>query len=237
MNNDTPLEDPKVLVIDIGGSNVKALATGQEERVKFKSGTEMTPEKAIEGILAATEGWEYDVVSIGYPGIVSQGRPSVEPANLGTGWVDFDFVKAFGCPVKIVNDAAMQALGGYEGGRMLFLGFGTGLGSALVVDNTLVPMELAHLPYKKGRSFEDYVGRESLEKRGKKKWRKHVQKVIAKLKNALVAEQILLGGGNAELLETLPSGARLGDNSHAFEGGFRLWQKPYRETAPTGAVH
>lgn len=228
--------DPKVLVLDIGGSHVKALATGQKEKVKIESGPGLTPEAAIKGIRAATADWGYDVVSVGYPGVVRQGRPVAEPENLGTGWIGFDFAKAFGRPVKVVNDAAMQALGSYEGGRMLFLGLGTGLGSALVVANYLAPMELAHLPYKKGRSFEDYLGKEGLEKRGKKKWRKHVRKVVKKLKHALQADQVVLGGGNAELIKQLPPNTRLGDNSHAFEGGFRLWQKPYLHTLPPGSV-
>ncbi len=178
----------------------------------------------------AVAGWQYDAVSIGYPGPVLHGRPVTEPHNLGPGWVGFDFRKAFGRPVRVINDAAMQALGSYEGGRMLFLGLGTGLGSALIVDGVLEPMELAHLPYKKGRTYEDYVGRAGLLRLGKKKWRSAVADVVKKLKAALQADYVVLGGGNAKLLKTAPAGAKLGDNSNAFRGGCRLWKTVARAT-------
>ena len=188
----------------------------------------MTPEKMSAAVRAATADWVYGVVSIGYPGPVVHGRPLREPYNLGRGWVGFDFRKAFGRrPVKIVNDAAMQALGSYEGGRMLFLGLGTGLGSALIVDDVLEPMELAHLPYRKGRTYEEYVGLAGLKRLGKKKWRHHVNEIVGQLRNAVQADYVVLGGGNARLLETLPSGARRGNNANAFLGGYRLWTRRY----------
>ena len=218
----------KILVIDVGGTHVKVLATGHEQRVELSSGKKMTPAKMVAAVQAATIGWEYDAVSIGYPGTVVHGRPINEPHHLGSGWVGFDFNAAFSQrPVKIVNDAAMQALGSYQGGRMLFLGLGTGLGSALIVDDVLEPMELAHLPYKKGRSYEYYVGLAGLERLGKSKWRYHVNKVVEQLKNAVQADYVVLGGGNARLLKKLLPYARLGDNSKAFEGGYRLWSEQY----------
>jgi polyphosphate glucokinase len=187
----------------------------------------MTPRQMVEGVLAATGGWQYDAISIGYPGPVLHDQPVREPHNLGGGWVGFNFQKAFGRPVKMINDAAMQALGSYEGGQMLFLGLGTGLGSALVSHHgSVIPLELAHLPYKDGGSYEDYVGLAGLERLGKKKWRKHVEIVIGQLKAALQAEYVVLGGGNARLIEKLPPDTRLGDNANAFRGGFRLWRKP-----------
>ena len=197
----------------------------------------MTPAKMVAGVRAATADWKYDAVSIGYPGAVVHGRPIVEPPHLGRGWVRFDFKRAFGRPVKIVNDAAMQALGSYQGGRMLFLGLGTGLGSALIVNDVLEPMELAHLPYKKGRSYEDYVGLAGLERLGKRKWRCHVKEVVQQFKAALQADYIVLGGGNAKLLKKLPPGARLGNNANAFRGGYRLWAKRYCGSLHEGFVH
>jgi predicted NBD/HSP70 family sugar kinase len=179
----------------------------------------------VEEVTKALGNAKYSAVSIGYPGPVINGKPAVEPHNLGPGWVGFDYRKAFGCPVKVINDAAMQALGSYEGGRMLFLGLGTGLGSALIVDGVLAPMELAHLPYMKGRSFEDYVGIRGLQKLGKKKWREHVIDVVEKLRAALVADYVVLGGGNSKQLKLLPPGVRLGENANAFRGGFRLWDE------------
>jgi polyphosphate glucokinase len=220
----------KILVIDVGGTHVKVLATGQKEPVKIPSGPEMTPAKMVEAVLGATKGWEYDVVSMGYPGPVVNGRPLSEPRNLGHGWVGFDFKRAFGRPVKMVNDAAMQALGIYKGGRMLFLGLGTGLGSALIADGLLEPMGLAHLPYKKGRSYEDYLGLRGLERLGKKKWRRHVADVVEQLSAALEVDHVVLGGGNAKLLKELPKGAELGSNATAFVGGFRLWDEPGKGT-------
>ena len=218
----------KILAIDIGGTHVKVLATGRKKHLQIDSGPTMTPKKMIAAVRAASAGWKYEAVSIGYPGAVVHGHPVAEPHNLGRGWVGFDFRKAFGRPVKVINDAAMQALGSYRGGRMLFLGLGTGLGSALIVDGVLEPMELAHLPYKNGRTYEDYVGLAGLKRLGKKKWRRHVADVVAQLEKAFQADYVVLGGGNAKLLKRLPPGTRLGDNANAFLGGFRLWQTSRR---------
>lgn len=215
-----------ILVIDVGGTHVKVLATGQKEPIKILSGPKMTAKKMVKEVRKATSGRTYDAVSMGYPGPVIHEHPLTNPHNLGGGWVGFDFRKAFGRPIKIVNDAAMQALGIYRGGRMLFLGLGTGLGSAMIVNGILEPMEIAHLPYKKGRSFEDYLGLRGLKRLGKKRWRRHVAKVVEQLKGALEADYVVLGGGNSKLLKTLPPGCRLGDNATAFTGGFRLWQEP-----------
>jgi len=215
----------KVLVIDVGGTHVKLLATGRKIRVEIPSGPALTAAKMVRDVRAVTTGWDYTAVSIGYPGPVVHNQPITEPHNLGRGWVGFDFQKAFGRPVRLINDAAMQALGSYEGRRMLFLGLGTGLGSAMIVDGILEPMELAHLPYKKGRTYEDYVGLRGLKRLGRKKWSRHVADVIEQLKAALEADYVVLGGGNAKLLKKLPPGARLGDNNNAFRGGFRLWQR------------
>jgi predicted NBD/HSP70 family sugar kinase len=214
-----------VLVIDVGGTHIKVLATGQDEERKIPSGSKMTARTMVRDVKRATTGWEYGLVSIGYPGPVIHGRPLHEPHNLGGGWVGFNFARAFGCPVKVINDAAMQALGSYKGGRMLFLGLGTGLGSAMIVDGTLEPLELAHLPYKKnGTTYEDYVGTRGLKRLGKKKWRRHVADVVERLKDALGAEYVVLGGGNAKNITKLPPGTHLGDNRNAFVGGFRLWK-------------
>lgn len=214
----------KILVVDVGGTSVKILSSGQRTARRFRSGPELTPERMVAGVVKAAKDWSFDVVSIGYPGPVTGGKPSAEPKNLGAGWVGFDFAKAFGCPVKIINDAAMQALGSYAGGRMLFLGLGTGLGSALISDQAIMPMELAHLPYKKGRTFEDYLGLRGLERIGKRKWRRAVDDVVDRLRGALVADSVVLGGGNARKLASLPDGARLGTNANAFIGGRRLWE-------------
>lgn len=218
-----------ILAIDVGGTHVKVLATGQEEACKIVSGPEMTAKLMVEQVLEAAKDWKYDAVSIGYPGPVMHGVPLMEPRNLGRGWVHYDFAAHFGKPVKVINDAAMQALGSYEGGRMLFLGLGTGLGSTLIVDNVIVSMELAHLPYKKGQTFEDYVGLRGLQRLGKKKWQRAVEDVIARLKAALVVDYVVIGGGNARKLNLLPPYARLGDNRNAFTGGFRLWQEPHHK--------
>jgi polyphosphate glucokinase len=218
-------QQKNILVIDVGGTNIKVLATGQKNPAKIPSGPKMTAQKMVKEVRDATKDWNYSVISIGYPAPVVHGHPLSEPHNLGSGWVGFDFRKAFGRPVKIVNDAAMQALGIYRGGRMLFLGLGTGLGSAMIVDGILEPMEVAHLPYKKGRTFEDYVGIRGLKRLGKKKWRRYVARIAEQLKNALEADYVVLGGGNAKLLKILPPGCRLGDNSTAFTGGFRLWDE------------
>jgi polyphosphate glucokinase len=213
----------KILVVDIGGTHVKLLATGQEDAVRIDSGPELTPTVMVSAIRQAVPAWPYDAVSIGFPGPVVHGRPLREPKNLGSGWVGFDYETAFGHPVKIINDAAMQALGSYQGGRMLFLGLGTGLGSALIIDGILEPMELAHLPYKKNRTYEDYVGLRGLKRLGKKKWRRAVEDVVSRLREALSAEYVVVGGGNAKFLKELPDGVRLGTNANAFVGGYRLW--------------
>ncbi len=220
----------KILVIDVGGHHVKVHCPGHEVPVAILSGPSMTPRKMVAAVKAAAARCEYATVSIGYPGPVVHGRIVAEPYNLGRGWVGFDFAKAFGRPVRMVNDAAMQALGSYEGGRMLFLGLGTGLGSALIVEGVLQPLELAHLPYKKGRTFEDYVGYAGLQRLGKKKWRRHVADVVERLKQALQADYVVLGGGNIKFLKTLPPKARLGKNSNAFIGGTRLWQQQSKPT-------
>ncbi len=212
-----------VLAVDVGGTHVKILAAGQSKRREIPSGPDLTPETMVAAIKNLAEGWEYEVVSLGYPGPVHAGRPVAEPHNLASGWVGFDFEKAFGCPVKVINDAAMQALGSYQGKKMLFLGLGTGLGSALVLDGKVEPMELGHLPYKKG-TYEDYVGQHGLERMGKKKWRSHVAAVIALFVAALEPDDVVIGGGNVKMLEMLPAGCRAGDNANAFVGGFRLWE-------------
>jgi polyphosphate glucokinase len=218
------LKTPRVLVIDVGGTNVKLLATGQKEPRKIPSGPEMTSSKMVRVVKDAVPDWKFDCISLGYPGPIINGRPLREPHNLGGGWVGFNFQKAFGCPVKMINDAAMQALGSYEGGRMLFLGLGTGLGSAMVVEGMLEPMELAHLIYKHGKTYEDYLGLRGLERMGKKKWQRHVAKVVGKLKVALEADYVVLGGGNSKKLKKVPPGARLGSNVNAFLGGYRMWE-------------
>lgn len=224
MKEVTSTKKPKILVIDVGGTNVKMFATGQRMPVKIPSGRTMTASKMVGIVKKATKGWDYDVISLGYPGPIINNRPLREPHNLGLGWVHFDYEKAFGCPVRIINDAAMQALGSYDGRHMLFLGLGTGLGSAMIVDNFLQPMELAHLGYKKGKTYEDYLGLRGLKRLGKKKWRRHVADVAEKLKAALDADYVVLGGGNAKKIKKVPAGARLGHNDNAFKGGFRLWQ-------------
>ncbi|XZE33369.1 ROK family protein [Pirellulaceae bacterium SH501] len=211
-----------ILSIDVGGTNVKVLATGQRESRKIPSGPTMTPELMVSEVKKIAKGWEYDAVSIGYPGAVSEGRIANEPHNLASGWVTFDFEEAFGVPVRLINDAAMQALGCYEGGLLLFIGFGTGLGSALVADGTVVPMELGHLSFKNG-TIEDYVGRRGLERLGKKKWRRYVTYTVNRLTEALRPDEIVLGGGNSKKFKELPPRCRLENNAYAFTGGFRLW--------------
>ncbi len=220
-----------VLVIDVGGTHVKILATGQDELREFVSGPTVTPQQMVAGVKKLARGWTYNVISMGYPGLVLRDRVVAEPHNLGRGWVHFDYRAAFGRPVKIINDAAMQALGSYKGGKMLFLGLGTGLGSALIVDGIVEPMELGHLPYKKG-TYEKYVGQRALEKRGKKKWRRHVADVVASLIAALEPDDVVLGGGNVKKLKELPTGCRAGDNANAFLGGFRLWEEAAERKTP-----
>src|SRR5580692_10136833 len=224
----------RVLAVDVGGTNVKILATGQTEPRRFPSGPKMTPEQMVVGVKQIATGWKYDVVSIGYPGPVRRGRPIAEPHNLGRGWVSCNFKAMFRCPVKLINDAAMQALGSYRRGTLLFLGLGTGLGSALVVEGTVVPMELGHLSYRMG-TYEDYVGIRGLERLGKKKWGRHVELGVARLIDALHPDDVVLGGGNAKKLKKLPSGCRKGDNANAFVGGFRLWDEAASPRRTTNA--
>jgi polyphosphate glucokinase len=213
----------KVLVVDVGGSNVKICSPEQARVQKVRSGRLLTAKQMVDGVMQAAKSWDYEAVSIGYPGPVSHGEIRADPKNLGAGWVGFDFSAAFGRPVALINDAAMQALGGYTGGRMLFLGLGTGLGSTLIADGALIPLELGHLPYKKQRTFEEYLGKRGLTRLGKARWRRAVDDVVARLKDALVADYVVLGGGNAKKLKVLPAGTRLGDNAQAFIGGQRLW--------------
>ncbi|HUB07798.1 MAG TPA: ROK family protein [Myxococcales bacterium] len=214
-----------ILTVDVGGTHVKVLRSGKRTPRKADSGPGLTPARLVTLVKKLADGWSYDAVSIGYPGLVVQGKIAADPHNLGRGWVRFDFRRALGKPVKVINDAAMQALGSYEGGRMLFLGLGTGLGSAVIADGNLQPMELAHLPYKKGKCYEDYVGARGYEKFGKRKWRKHVLEVIELLRGALEPDYVVVGGGNAKKLVDLPPGVRLGENANAFAGGFRLWRQ------------
>ncbi len=218
----------KVLVIDVGGTHVKCVATGHKTPVKFDSGPKLGPRQMVKTVLRITKGWGFDAVSIGYPGVVRRGRMAREPHNLGAGWVGFDFEAAFGRPVKIVNDAAMQALGGYEGGKMLFLGLGTGLGSAFIVDGVIAAMELGHLHCGKGHNYEYDLGNEGRKRLGHEKWRRKVNAVVEGFRRALLPDYIMLGGGNAAKLKRLPPQTRCGDNAHAFAGGFRLWERQSR---------
>jgi len=215
--------DPRILAVDVGGSHIKVLLSTGGERRRFPSGPNLTAQQMVEDVLEATKDWEYDVVTVGVPTPVMAGKIAHDPVNLGEGWVGFDFEQAFGKPTQVINDAAMQALGSYEGGRMLFLGLGTGLGSTMIADGVLEPMELGHLPYKKG-TYEDYVGERGLVRLGRKRWRQEVADVVADFTAALAPDYIVLGGGNAKLLKELPPNARLGDNRNAFVGGFRLWE-------------
>jgi polyphosphate glucokinase len=217
----------KTLVVDVGGTNLKALATGRRVPIKIPSSPRLTPRRMVRAIREATAHWTYDVVSVGYPGPVIRGRIIKEPWNLGRGWVGFDFKKAFRRPVRIINDAAMQALGSYAGGNMLFLGLGTGLGSAMIRDGKLVPMEVAHLPYKNGYSYEEYLGEKGMYRHGKRSWRRHVAKVTALFIAAFEIDYVVLGGGNSRHIRQLPPATRLGDNANAFKGGFRLWTDKY----------
>ena len=216
----------RILVIDVGGTNLKISTTERRESLKIPSGKSMTAARMAAAVREATEGWKYDAVSIGYPGSVKRGKPAHEPHNLSAGWMRFDYEKAFGAPVKIVNDAAMQALGAYAGGRMLFLGLGTGLGSALVAEGLLMPLELAHLPYRRARTYEDYVGMRGFLRLGRRKWTRHVHAVVELLLAALQADYVVLGGGQTKKLEALPPGVRISDNRCAIRGGLRLWDAP-----------
>ncbi len=218
----------RILVVDVGGTNVKILATGRRVHRKMASGPNLTPRAMVKGVRELARGWAWDRVSIGYPGVVKRNRPVAEPVNLGTGWVRFDYEAAFGKPVRILNDAAMQALGSYRGGSMLFLGLGTGLGSALIVNGEIQPLELGHLPYKKDGSFEHYVGKRGLERLGKKRWRDTVTDVIERLQDAVRPDYTVLGGGEVKLLSRLPKGVEPGDNRFAFKGGFLLWKRDAR---------
>jgi polyphosphate glucokinase len=235
----------RVLAVDIGGSHVKVLLSGmkpgRDAERRMDSSPSLTPAEMAEGVRTMTKDWTFDAVAIGYPGVVSHGQPSIEPHNLGAGWVKFDYVGAFGKPVRMINDAAMQAIGSYEGGRMLFLGLGTGLGSAMILNGIVAPMELGHLPYRKGRTYEQYVGIAGLARLGKKHWRDAVDDVVERLRVALEVEYVVLGGGNVAKLRKLPPGTRAGANSNAFTGGFRLWNdEPWASdlehaTAPAAA--
>jgi polyphosphate glucokinase len=217
---DVPL---RILVVDVGGTHIKVLVTGQKIPRKISSGPRMTAATMVRQVKQLAKDWPFDAVSIGYPGPVIHGRPLQEPHNLGRGWVGFNFHGAFGKPVKIINDAAMQAIGSYKGGRMLFLGLGTGLGTAMIVEGMVQPMEVAHLPYKKGKTYEDYLGLRGLERLGKKKWRRYVAQVTKELQTALAADYVVLGGGNCKKIKELPPKSQRGDNRNAFIGGFRLW--------------
>ena len=213
---------PAVLTVDVGGSHVKAVLNGIDERRRFASGHKLTAEAMVAGVLEQTSDWEYVGISVGVPAPVIDGRVAREPVNLGHGWAGFDFETAFGKPTKVINDAAMQALGSYDGGRMLFLGLGTGLGTTLIINGVIAPMELGHLPYRKA-TYEDYVGEAGLERDGHKRWKKHVVETIEHLSAALLPDYVVLGGGNARELGELPENCRLGHNEDAFLGGFRLW--------------
>ena len=214
----------KILLVDIGGNNVKLLVSGQKARRKIPSGPSLTPGRMVAAIKRAVAGWKYDAVTIGYPGPVKNGRISAEPVNLGRGWRRFDFRKAFGRPARVINDAAMQALGSFDGDRELFLGLGTGLGAALVVEGIVQPLEIAHLPYRNGKTYEEFLGKGGLDRMGRKRWRGLVAEIVSRLHEAFQVDEVVLGGGNAKLLRSLPPGCRLGSNANAFRGGLRLWE-------------
>lgn len=219
-----------VLVVDVGGSHIKLQSSSQRTKAKVDSGPDLTPRQMMDRVLDATAGWRYDVVSIGYPGAVVRGRITREPYNLGRGWTRFDFEGAFGHPVRLINDAAMQAIGSYQGKRMLFLGLGTGLGTTLIRDNIVIPLEIAHLPYEDDETYEDVVGDAGLKRIGVRRWRRHVANIVALMMNAVVADYTVLGGGNVRLLPKLPPRTRRGANANAFRGGVRLWQQDFTLT-------
>jgi len=223
----TPRTRPHTLVVDVGGTHVKLLATGKRTPIRIDSGPHLTPSETVHEVLAAAAAarWQFERVSLGFPGPVRKDRPQREPWNLGKGWVGFNFERAFGCPVRVINDAAMQALGSYEGGKMLFLGLGTGLGSAMICEGAVLALELAHLPYRHGKSYEDFVGAAGKERLGKHRWRKHVLDIIDRFMAAFVVDYIVLGGGNAKEIKAVPRNVRIGDNRNAFRGGFRLWEE------------
>ena len=235
-----PNKIQRVLAIDVGGSHVKVRVSNRRDVRQFESGPQLTAASMVAGVQQLVGDWKYDVVSIGYPGIVIHGKIVTEPHNLGAGWVGFDFRQAFGRPTRVINDAAMQAIGSYQGGRMLFLGLGTGLGSAMIIDGVVESMELAHMLYKKGRTYEDDLGARGRRRLGAKKWRRAVKKVVETLQTVLEADYVVLGGGNARKLKKMPKGARLGNNDFAFLGGFRLWRKGGigvpRRLRPAGAA-
>jgi polyphosphate glucokinase len=226
----------KVLVIDIGGTHIKVASTDNLVPIKIVSGPTMDAAQMAQQVLAATAAWDYDVISVGYPGPVAHDRPLAEPHNLAAGWIDFPYQKTFRKPIRFINDAAMQALGGYREGRMLFLGTGTGLGATFIFDGTVIPLEVAHLPYKHGFSYEDYLGAAGLERRGKKRWRKSVLDVIALFRAAFVADYVLLGGGNAKLMKHLPEGVILGANANAVQGGIKLWDSADENVTPADSA-
>jgi polyphosphate glucokinase len=225
---------PIVLAIDVGGTHVKVMTSRERVKREFESGPDLSAKDMVKQVEKLTADWSYDVISVGYPGPIVRNRPLAEPYNLGPGWAQFDFEKAFRRPTKVVNDAAMQALGSYEGGRMLFLGLGTGLGSAIVDHGVLEPMELGHTPYRHGKTFENYVGVDGLKRLGLKKWRKKVADIVKLLTAAFEPDYVMLGGGNVKKLDRLPRKARRGDNANAFEGGFRLWDKPGKHRKRAG---
>lgn len=232
-----PVADRKILAIDIGGSHVKCLLQGHTKRRKFGSGPGLTPQQMVDAVRAITADWRFDLISIGYPGVVRQGAPAQEPHHLGTGWVGFDFAAAFGCPVRIVNDAAMQALGSYRGGKLLFLGLGTSLGSALISHGQILAMELGHLRRSKKHNYEDLLGKHGRKRLGKKKWRHKVHEITQGFSAALLPDEIVIGGGKADRLKKLPPRSRLGHNKLAFVGGFRLWDEaaPNRSSTPSSS--
>jgi len=213
----------RILVIDVGGNNVKLRVSGHHTARKFPSGPDLGPRQMVTEVKRIAEGWRWDVVSIGLPAPIRDGHPAKEPANLGTGWVRYDYRRALGKPVRMLNDAAMQALGSYEGGRMLFLGLGTGLGAALVLEGLVQPLEIAHLPYRSGLTYEDFLGKRAQDRMGKKRWRRMVHEIVPRLQAAFQVDDVVIGGGNAKQLKDPPPGARLGSNKNAFTGGFRLW--------------
>ena len=223
-----------MLAVDVGGSHVKALLSGETERRRFKTGSRLTPSAMVDGVLGLVDGWSFERVSVGIPTPVRGGKPIAEPVNLGEGWVGFDFDGAFGAPTKVVNDAVMQAVGSYEGGRMLFLGLGTGLGSALIADGVIEPLELGHLPFRT-KTFEDYVSESARERRGKKRWLKAVFETVEQLSAAIQPDYVVIGGGGADELDQLPPNSRRGDNENAFRGGFRLWEPEWMSARVSGA--
>jgi polyphosphate glucokinase len=227
----------RILAIDLGGTHVKILLYGASASREAPSGPKMTPAKFVRAVRELARGWRYDVIALGFPGVVLHGRPVMEPHNLGHGWVGFPFSRAFGCPVRIVNDATMQAIGSYAGGRMLFLGLGTGLGSTLIIDGAVESTELAHLPYRKGRTYEEYAGERGLERLGQKRWRRAVVDICERFGAALEVDYIVLGGGNARRLKKLPRNGRLGSNANAFEGGFRIWLDPHWKALTASCQH